>query len=134
MPELSSARSGASHLVTAKFVELHELLSESDRFPAGAAQFRHTRALSLSPLDDADAGCDVDLFLIASCQCDLRNSEHRVVSSAHRAGQVFHNSLPLDLYYLIPLNDFQTRARKHRPGAGLRNAGVASGPDLSDRS
>lgn len=58
----------------------------------------------VGPLDDADAsGSTLILFLYRIVpNATLRNSEHRVVSSAPPPPvEVFQNSLPLDLYFLI---------------------------------
>jgi uncharacterized protein DUF4255 len=58
----------------------------------------------VGPLDDADAsGAALILFLYRVIpNAVLRNREHRVPSSvAPPAVQVFQNSLPLDLYFLV---------------------------------
>ena len=57
----------------------------------------------VGPLDDADAlGAALILFLYRVMpNGTLRNREHRVVSSGIPPVQVFHNSLPLDLYFLV---------------------------------
>lgn len=58
----------------------------------------------VGPLDDADAsGAALILFLYRIVpNATLRNSEHRVLSSTPPPPvQVFHNALPLDLYFLV---------------------------------
>jgi hypothetical protein len=58
----------------------------------------------VGPLDDADAsGAALILFLYRIVpNASLRNREHRVSSiNAQPVVQVFRNSLPLDLYYLV---------------------------------
>lgn len=57
----------------------------------------------VGPLDDADAsGAALILFLYRIVpNGNLRNHEHRVSSSNALQVEVFHNALPLDLYFLI---------------------------------
>lgn len=61
-------------------------------------------AVFVGPLDDADAsGAALILFLYRIApNASLRNREHRVPSNvAPLQTQVFRNSLPLDLYFLV---------------------------------
>jgi hypothetical protein len=57
----------------------------------------------VGPLDDTDAsGAALILFLYKIVpNASLRNREHRLASAGAPPVQVFHNSLPLDLYYLV---------------------------------
>jgi hypothetical protein len=58
----------------------------------------------VGPLDDPDAGgAALVLFLYrVTPNPNLRNSQHSVLSSGpHPTVQIFDNSLPLDLYFLI---------------------------------
>lgn len=89
----------------------------------------------VGPLDDPDAaGAPLILFLYRLIpNTTLRNREHRVVNPAPPpAALVFHDSLPLDLYYLITVGT--------RPGQSeeplLRALGFAirelqNAPDLT---
>lgn len=57
----------------------------------------------VGPLDDVDgSGAALVLFLYRIVpSATLRNREHRVAANAVPPVQVFHNALPLDLYYLV---------------------------------
>lgn len=57
----------------------------------------------VGPLDDADAsGAALILFLYKIIpNASLRNREHRVASNGTPPVQVFENSLPLDLFFLV---------------------------------
>ena len=57
----------------------------------------------IGPLDDRDSrGAHLILFLYRICpNGDLRNSERRVLSAAGTDVEVFQNSLPLNLHYLL---------------------------------
>jgi hypothetical protein len=57
----------------------------------------------VGPLDDADvSGAALILFLYRIVpSATLRNREHRVAASGVPPVHVFHNALPLDLYYLV---------------------------------
>jgi hypothetical protein len=97
----------------------------------------------VGPLDDADAsGAMLILFLYRIVpSATLRNSDHRVVSStAPPPVQVFHNSLPLDLYYLVTVGTIPNSSEE----TPLRALGFAmqalqaepdlSGPDVSNET
>jgi hypothetical protein len=66
----------------------------------------------VGPLDDADSsGASLILFLYRIVpNASLRNREHRVASGGTPPVQVFHNALPLDLYFLVTVGT--------TPGAG----------------
>jgi Pvc16 N-terminal domain len=65
----------------------------------------------VGPLDDGDAsGAALVLFLYRIVpNASLRNREHRVAATGTPPVQVFHNSIPLDLYFLVTVGT--------RPGA-----------------
>jgi hypothetical protein len=57
----------------------------------------------VGPLDDPDvSGAALILFLYRVMpSASLRNREHRVASTGIPPVQVFHNSMPLDLFFLV---------------------------------
>jgi hypothetical protein len=57
----------------------------------------------VGPLDDADSsGAALILFLYRIApNASLRNREHRVATNGTPPVEVYHNALPLDLYYLV---------------------------------
>lgn len=63
----------------------------------------------VGPLDDADAsGAALILFLYRIVpNPSLRNREHRVESANPKKPDVFQNSIPLDLYFLVTVGTTQ---------------------------
>ena len=57
----------------------------------------------VGPLDDVDSsGASLILFLYRVVpNASLRNREHRVISGGTPPVEVFHNALPLDLFFLV---------------------------------
>jgi len=57
----------------------------------------------VGPLDDVDvSGAALILFLYRIMpSASLRNREHRVAATGTPPVQVFHNSMPLDLFFLV---------------------------------
>lgn len=74
-----------------------------ERLKAALASSGVPGTVFVGPLDDADAsGAALILFLYRIVpNASLRNSEHRLPSDAPPPVVVFHNSLPLDLYFLV---------------------------------
>lgn len=73
-----------------------------DRLSVALAKSGVPGSVFVGPLDDADVtGAALILFLYRIVpNPTLRNREHRVATSA-TAVQVYHNALPLDLFYLV---------------------------------
>jgi hypothetical protein len=89
----------------------------------------------VGPLDDADAsGAMLILFLYRVVpSATLRNSEHRVVSSVSPPPvQVFQNSLPLDLYFLLTVGTIPYSSEETPLKAlGFAMQALQAEPDLS---
>ena len=92
----------------------------------------------VGPLDDADAsGATLILFLYRIMpNATLRNSEHRVVSSVSPPPvQVFQNSFPLDLYFLITVGTIPNSSEETPLQAlGFAIQALQAEPDLTGAS
>jgi hypothetical protein len=89
----------------------------------------------VGPLDDADAsGAALILFLYRVVpNASLRNSEHRVPSGVPSPPvRVFHNALPLDLYFLVTVGTVPSSSEETLLRAlGFAMQAMQADPDLT---
>jgi hypothetical protein len=88
----------------------------------------------VGPLDDVDSsGAPLILFLYRVVpNATLRNRERRVPSIYSPQVNVFRNSLPLDLYFLVTVGTSQGSSEEHLLGAlGLAMQSLQVDPELT---
>ena len=107
-----------------------------DRLSVALAKSGVPGTVFVGPLDDADvSGAALILFLYRIApNPSLRNREHRVATGT-TAVQVYHNALPLDLFYLITVGSTPGASEE----APLRALGfvmqeLQANPDLTGAS
>ena len=103
------------------------------RLEAALASSGMPGTVFVGPLDDAEAsGAALVLFLYRIVpNANLRNREHRLPSNVVPP-TVYHNSLPLDLYYLITVGT-TSEATEETPlrSLGYAMQAIQAAPDLT---